>query len=295
MVSELTVIWKYRLMGIEWRKLHLEYDPLKAGIGKWIRRSTLSRRLFFVMLDRLFLREWYVKRELRGIAAASQGVNDILDAGSGYGQYSYFCTKHFPNANVLGVDVKQDQINDSQYFCGKLGLSKCRFEVADLQEEAYESQFDLVISVDVMEHIPDDVAVFRSFCRSLRSGGLCVIHTPLRKHDSAGRDGDHQVESVVAEHVREGYTLEEISDKLSEAGLVVDKLIFTYGKYGAKAWRLLQGHPMRWIHKTKLVVPLLPIYYLIVYPVGCYWMHRDMMDDNPQGGGVLVVASKPRD
>ena len=280
-------------MTIEWETLHLEYDPFKAKIGGWIRHGKFIRRLFYRMLGWMFLREKYVKRELRQFASNREPIWDILDAGSGYGQYSWYCAKVFPEANILGVDVKEDQVEDCALFFKKMQKSRCRFEVKDLEELSYDSQFDLVLCVDVMEHVVDDVAVFRNFHQSLRPGGLCLINTPTRDPELPATQDSNHVDSVIAEHVREGYTSDEIRQKLSEAGFEVKKVIYTYGKHGAKAWRLLQGHPMRWIHARKWIAVLLPIYYLFVYPIASYWMRRDLHADNMWGGGILVVARKP--
>ncbi len=172
-------------------------------------------------------------------------------------------------------------------------MSQCRFEFGDLQTICYDAQFDLIISVDVMEHVLDDIAVFRNFHKALRPGGMCMIHAPTRNPESS-HPGDDEVHSVVGEHVREGYTEGEMQDKLLQAGLTVKKMMFAYGKYGGKAWRLLQGHPMRWVHKRKWLALFLPIYYLFAYPLGAYWMRKDLAAHNERGGSIIVLAEKSR-
>ena len=280
-------------MVVQWDELHIEYDPTKAVIGRWIQHSTIIRRLFFWVLGRLFLRERYIKRELLRIASERVDIRDILDAGSGYGQYSWFCATLFKEANIVGVDVKEEQVRDSELFSKKMNLSRCQFEIGDLQTISYDAQFDLIISVDVMEHVVDDEAVFRNFRKALRPGGMCLIHAPTRNPDSL-HSHDDEVHSVVGEHVREGYTEEEIREKLLQDGLTVKKMMFAYGKYGGKAWSLLQGHPMRWMHKRKWLALFLPIYYLFAYPIGAFWMRKDLVAHNQSGGSIIVLAEKSR-
>ncbi len=280
-------------MVVDWHELHIEYDPFKAGIGRWIRHSAIIRRFFFWILGRMFLRERYIKRELKRIASEREDIRDILDAGSGYGQYSWFCAKLFKEANIVGVDIKEEQVRDGELFSKKMDLSRCRFEIGDLQTISYDAQFDLIISVDVMEHVKDDEAVFRNFRKALRPGGICMINTPTRNPDSP-HPHDNDVHSVVGEHVREGYTGGEMRDKLLQAGLTVKKMMFAYGKYGGKAWRLLQGHPMRWVHKRKWLAFFLPIYYLFAYPIGAFWMRKDLVAHNQWGGSIIVLAEKSR-
>lgn len=193
----------------------LEYDPIKAKFGRWIRYSAWRRRLFYFALGRLFLRERYAKRELKRIASSDPPIRNILDAGSGYGQLSWFCAKLFPDANLLGVDVKEDQVQDCNRFFQAMGLSRCRFQVGDLETLPFESEFDLVFSIDVMEHVVRDDAVLGNFFRALRKGGICLLHLPNRNPNKPLSPDPKQVDSVVAEHVREGYTPDEIRQKLS--------------------------------------------------------------------------------
>ncbi len=90
----------------------MHYDPIKDTLGALVRRSPLLRKLFYKSLGAMFLREWYVKRKIKLLYGANPPA-DIFDAGSGFGQYSYFMAKRFPHAKINAVDVKEDQISDS--------------------------------------------------------------------------------------------------------------------------------------------------------------------------------------
>ena len=63
----------------------MDYDPIKDRLGRLFNRSHPTQRLFYRILDLVFLRAWYVQRELRRIIS-SLPVNreiDVLDAGTG--------------------------------------------------------------------------------------------------------------------------------------------------------------------------------------------------------------------
>jgi hypothetical protein len=72
----------------------MHYDPIKDTLGGLVRRSPLLRKLFYRALGAMFLREWYVKRKIKILYRAGVPA-DIFDAGSGFGQYSYFMAKKF--------------------------------------------------------------------------------------------------------------------------------------------------------------------------------------------------------
>ena len=266
----------------------IDYDPFKAVLGKWVSRHVLMRRLFYTALGALFLRQWHVRRQLKHIAR-TKDIHDIFDAGSGYGQYSYLMSKMFPHAEIQAVDVKAEQIEDCRWFLHKRGRRNCHFMVDDLTTFKRPEQFDLALSVDVMEHILDDEAVYRNVYESLRPGGLFVITTPHTE-----KENSHiHMESVIGEHVREGYTKREFISKLSHADFTVERMQMIYSPvWGRIAWTLLQRIPMRWLSIWKgflvLVIPWMVVVYL---PAAlCMWL--DVHTNNTRGGGWIVTARK---
>jgi hypothetical protein len=76
----------------------MHYDPIKDSIGNVVRTAPVLRRLFYFTLGMMFLRTWFVKRELKNFLSKRTGPFDLFDAGSGFGQYSYYIAKRFPNA-----------------------------------------------------------------------------------------------------------------------------------------------------------------------------------------------------
>jgi cyclopropane fatty-acyl-phospholipid synthase-like methyltransferase len=236
------------------------------------------------------LREWYVKRKVRDIYIINPPLN-ILDAGSGFGQYSYFMAKLFPKAFISSIDVKDDQIEDCRYFFSKKGISNCTFETGDLTQLHDEEKYDFILSVDVMEHIEDDTGVFERFYKALKNGGKVLINTPS---NLGGSDVHSEEEdSFIGEHVRNGYSKEEICSKLESAGLKIESFEYTYGKWGGRHWKLALKYPMVLLNKTKLLLVVLPFYYLFTFWWALLFMIMDVNQKNKESGsGILVVAIK---
>lgn len=268
----------------------MKYDPVKNIIGSIVRSRPLLRRIFYAALGLLFLREWYVKRELRALLAGGK-IRTMFDAGSGFGQYSYYTARRFPGVSIIAVDVKEDQIRDCTEFFRSLGLLNVTFRVEDLTVQAYRSAFDLILSVDVMEHIPDDRTVFRNFAQALRPGGSVLINTPSNQ---GGSDTAHEgSEGFIEEHARSGYSVEEIASKLRDAGLVPESVRFTYGPWGMRAWRTGIKIPMVLLNRSRLWFLFLPFYYLLVLPITIAMMALDYCSKLKSGAGLLVLARKP--
>ncbi|MEX0602424.1 MAG: class I SAM-dependent methyltransferase [Bacteroidota bacterium] len=268
----------------------MEYDPIKKVIGDVVGTNVFLRILFYKALGLLFLREWHVKRALRRVFR-NRSVTHVFDAGSGFGQYSYFLAKKYPEVRIHAVDVKEDQIADCRRFFTKAGIANVHFQVEDLTVPLHDGEFDLALSVDVMEHIPDDVRVFGNLFRALKPGGVLLVNTPS---NLGGSDVAHEGEAgFIGEHARTGYGADEIRSKLEGAGFRIDHLSYTYGRWGTIAWRIGIKVPMKMLGASKLFFVLLPVYYLVTFPMTLLLMAADYWSENVRGTGLLVVAAKP--
>src|SRR3712207_1732235 len=209
----------------------MQYDPIKRVLGEAFNKTPFLRRLFYHLLDLLLLRTWHVHKELRTWAQGKRSkAISILDAGSGYGQYTYYMSGMSANWRILAVDVKEEQIADSNQFFRQIGRPQVRFALADLVTFQQLETFDLALSVDVMEHILEDVEVFKNIYASLKKGGMLLISTPSDQGGSDVHDSDES--SFIEEHVRDGYNINEIADKLKIAGFTQVQARYSYGKPG---------------------------------------------------------------
>jgi len=268
----------------------MKYDPVKRTIGDIVRHNFLLRNFFYKLLGVLFLREWHVKRELRRLLSEKPAML-LFDAGCGFGQYSYYCARMFPDISILAVDVKEEQVEDCRHFFQKAGLKNVEFRIEDLTKPQHENEFDFILSVDVMEHIPDDVGVFRNFHSALKPGGRLLVNTPSSLGGSDAHSPDDK--SFIEEHARVGYGVDEIRQKLRSAGFQVEAVKFTYGPYGDVAWRLGIKVPMKILNLSRLFFVLLPFYYILALPVMLPLMYMDYISKNKTGAGLIVIARKP--
>ncbi|MEK7718287.1 MAG: class I SAM-dependent methyltransferase [Bacteroidota bacterium] len=273
----------------------MHYDPIKRQLGNLFNSSPLLRKLFYRLLDLLLLRAWHVNKALKSLQRNSAvSVKSVLDAGSGFGQYCYGISRLFPSAKILGVDVKQEQIDDCNQFFQQIGKgSQVSFEVADLTQYKAPGKYNLILSVDVMEHILEDELVFQNFSESLQPGGILLISSPS---DQGGSDTDHHDEEgmhgFIDEHVRDGYNMGDIRNKLLKAGFSGVETSYTYGKYGSVAWKLSMKYPILLLGFSKIFYLLLPFYYLVVFPFCAILNYIDANQTNKSGTGLLVKAYK---
>jgi SAM-dependent methyltransferase len=269
----------------------MQYDPIKRFLGNIFNSTPFLRVVFYKLLDILLLRTWHIKKEIRGLKNSFDTNAEILDGGSGFGQYVYYISTVSKFWNIKGVDVKAEQIADCNQFFTRLGRSnRVIFEEADLTKFSEPNRYDMILSVDVMEHILDDVQVFRNFHQSLKTGGVLLISTPSDQGGSDVHD-DHD-SSFIGEHVRDGYNIVEIERKLKDSGFTEVDAYFSYGTPGKISWLLSMKYPIQMVNTHKVFLLVLPFYYLVILPFFLILNILDVSFEHKSGTGLIVKAWK---
>jgi len=269
----------------------MQYDPIKRSLGNVFNKTPFLRKLFYRLLDLLLLRTWHIKKEIRKWARGKGNNLTILDAGSGFGQYTFFISSKNRKWKITGVDVKDEQIDDCNNFFGEIGRNNVSFAVADLVSYRKPEAYNMILSVDVMEHILEDVEVFKNFYTSLKSSGMLLISTPSDQGGSDVHDHDH-ANSFIDEHVRDGYNIEEIRQKLQEAGFSKTEAYYDYGAPGKISWKLSMKYPILMVNTSKLFFVILPFYYLLTFPFSLILNWLDVKLNHKTGTGLIVKAWK---
>ena len=97
----------------------------------------------------------------------------ILDLGCGYGNVTKFLEKR--GDTIVGLDL--GGLFYRPYISKKLSFLKSDALHIPFRDDT----FDSVISLDVIEHIDDDLSFVREVNRVLKPEGLAIIETPNRR------------------------------------------------------------------------------------------------------------------
>jgi len=153
--------------------------------------------------------------------------NKVLDIGCGIGVFSFEIAKRYRHAQVIGMDNNRETIENANFIAQKNGLRNCKFIVGDILTMHLKEDFDLLICIDILEHIKNDQKAIERIYESIKKGTIGIIHVPgyYRRWFFFSKKINYDVKG----HIKPGYKLEDIRNKLEKAGFTILEISYTYG------------------------------------------------------------------
>jgi len=199
------------------------------------------RRLGYALLGELHvpgrLRSWHVIRELRRRGLWRDAPLDFYDAGGGEGALAYHVARRFPSWRVVVGDNERSTVERALEIKARLRLGNLEVRHVDLRDPGDERAFDVVVCADVLEHIHEDDLVVKHLAHALKPGGILIVTSPSvpqPRHLPVVAWRERRIGFDAAEygHVRQGYSPEALGRLLEDAGLDVESIRFTFGRFG---------------------------------------------------------------
>ncbi|MGD0821873.1 MAG: class I SAM-dependent methyltransferase [Desulfomonilia bacterium] len=206
-----------RFASNDWQCPRCGWAPLiRKGFISFLNEDPLSGESFdseyFARLHHLEKENFWFQHRTRLIIRAIEEYfpysKKILEIGCGTGLVLSEVGRSFSDVSLSGSDL----------FVEGLHFAKSRMpDAAFYQMDAccmpFEDEFDLILALDVLEHIEDDSRAINELCRSLKYGGGLIITVP-----------QHQwlwsIQDEKAYHKRR-YARKELMDKLVKNGFQV--------------------------------------------------------------------------
>jgi SAM-dependent methyltransferase len=156
---------------------------------------------------------WYYRSKVAALRRAVAGLNPqrLLDVGAGSGFFSRHLLSEGDAQSALCVDIGYDRDRDDQVG-GKPVLYR---------RDCSATYCDLVLMMDVLEHVDDDRGLVRHYAAKVPAGAHFLVTVPAFRFLWSGHD-------VFLEHKRR-YTLAEIETTMRDAGLDVVKGAYYFG------------------------------------------------------------------
>jgi 2-polyprenyl-3-methyl-5-hydroxy-6-metoxy-1,4-benzoquinol methylase len=158
-------------------------------------------------------RHWYYRTKATALRrmVGPLAPQHLLDVGAGSGFFSRHLLTEGGSQSALCVDIGYER-NRDETVDGKPVLYR---------RDCGSTDCDLVLMMDVLEHVDDDVGLVRHYATRVPSGAHFLVTVPAFRFLWSSHD-------VFLEHKRR-YTLPEIETTLRDAGLTIVKGAYFFG------------------------------------------------------------------
>jgi cyclopropane fatty-acyl-phospholipid synthase-like methyltransferase len=201
----------------------------------------------------------------------------ILDAGCDTGRDTIYLSAKYCDSQIIGIDISPQAIDEAKSRLSKSKLTNVTFQTTNLLDIDYSEQFDIIYSIEVLEHINDVGRCLSNFHKALKSGGKIIIHVPCpdqRRHFNKFK------KNVYLDHVHVGFKADELSEILQENGFSILDVRHTSGWFGSLAWEIFE------------ILRPIALLKRILFPLILLLMITDTLITNKQGNNVMITATK---
>ncbi len=220
----------------------------------------------------------YLNDVMATFAAETKPDMLVLDAGAGDAPYQHlFDHARYETADLKTIDKNYTNVT---YQC----------DLTDIPVE--DNRFERIILNQVLEHVPDPVAVLAELCRVMKPGGKLLCSAPV----------------IFDEHEQPydfyRYTQFAYHPLMEKAGLKVDHISWLEGYFGTFAYQLRRAGKQLPVFHPKLkgsfagviAIPVLSFAKLLARIGAGFFSRLDIVakiDDRGMPLNYVVLASKP--
>ncbi len=184
-------------------------DPLRAELARQFLVLKLQRR-----------RRWALHRHVHlhaafEDAASREPVRSVLSVGCGSATSELLLAVDHPDVTFTVTDHDAAVLERPRALIERFGLTNVEVRHVDLLDPAPQPTHDLVVSIEVLEHIEDDVRALRTMFELSRR--FVWVLVPFCDERALTDPAVRRAAWERHEHVRPGYTHAMLADRFAES------------------------------------------------------------------------------
>lgn len=207
----------------------------------------------------------------------------ILDLGAGYGEYSFSLASADQSLSVHALDIDPERVATVEQAIKKSACTNVKAHCQHI-ETLQETDFDLIFSVDVFEHILPEEMPFATAYDKLKTGGHLIVKIPNKTQktllpEAWFEDHHHWLED---EHIGQVYNLSGLVKRFEKEGFEVVFSSYSDGWLSRFAWELA------YLGKKPGVIT-----QLLTLPIAKALIHLDrLLHKGTWGNAIQVIGKK---
>lgn len=186
----------------------------------------LVRKLYFIAYGTPDLHTHIRWRAIKGFIKLND-IKTVIDIGCGSGTFTFELALKNNALEIVGIDISKNAIDLANFIKERVKTNNVNFCYLDATKSyPYpDNHFDLVLLIDIIEHVQDDESIIREASRVLKPKGYMIISVPTPNYPLFfGRNFHEEIG-----HVRNGYWLDDLAKLLGKHNLnIVNYRYYTY-------------------------------------------------------------------
>jgi ubiquinone/menaquinone biosynthesis C-methylase UbiE len=220
----------------------------------------------------------------------------VLDMGCGAGRHAFEMYRR--GADVIAFDQDTEELATVQewFWAMKEAREVPEGASAEIKEgdalalPFADGEFDRIVAAEVLEHIPADIQAIGELVRVLRPGGTMAVSVPRWFPEIVNWKLSADYHNVPGGHIRI-YTAEELTDKVTKAGMTFDGKDYAHGLHSPYWWIKCavgvtnDNHPLAKAYHKMLV------WEIVKQPTVLKWVGKVL--DPTIGKSMVLYFTKP--
>jgi ubiquinone/menaquinone biosynthesis C-methylase UbiE len=220
----------------------------------------------------------------------------VLDMGCGAGRHAFEMYRR--GADVIAFDQDTEELGKVQEWfwamkeAGEVpeGASAEIKEGDALALPFADGEFDRIVAAEVLEHIPADIQAIGELVRVLRPGGTMAVSVPRWFPEIVNWKLSADYHNVPGGHIRI-YTAEELTDKVTKAGMVFEGKDYAHGLHSPYWWIKCAVGVTNDEHPLAKAYHRLLVWEIVKQPTVLRWVGKVL--DPAIGKSMVLYFTKP--
>jgi len=188
-------------------------------------------------------------------------AKSILDVGCGVGTISIYLAHH--GYRVYGIDISNRAISICNHAKRSLALKNIEFKKQDVYSIRSNKVFDVILLIEVLEHVPNDNSFLKKLHSLLKDDGCLLLTTPTPENTMFKLGLYNKFDREVG-HLRR-YSKKELEKLLHENGFKIEYFSQTESLLRSLLFVTRLGFLIKFIRG-----PFIPIFHKLDELVGIF-------------------------
>jgi len=209
----------------------------------WLKKQPQFIHLSWIFKHVFYQRTRFLKREINQVLLNSDFIDksnhlqfDLLDVGSGDGQFAFFAKNRFKTIRVFCNDISVENIEFCELYRRKNHLNDVVFSTELMSDQIQTVQ--TVMALSVLQYTQDEIGFLKNIHRVMHEKSNLLLYVPInhRKIGWLYMIIFHSFETYESKQNRKKvYSLIQLQSILKLSGFEITKSTYACGQNGIRA------------------------------------------------------------